>query len=43
MSKKVSVFHNKKPSMRTYIIALVAVLGVYGPGYSATQFLYGQF
>ena len=24
-------------------IALVAVLGVYGPGYSATQFLYGQF
>ena len=25
------------------VIALVAVLGVYGPGYSATQFLYGQF
>ena len=24
-------------------IALVTVLGVYGPGYSATQFLYGQF
>lgn len=24
-------------------IALIAVLGVYGPGYSATQFLYGQF
>lgn len=24
-------------------IGLVAVLGVYGPGYSATQFLYGQF
>ena len=24
-------------------IALVIVLGVYGPGYSATQFLYGQF
>ena len=24
-------------------IALVAILGVYGPGYSATQFLYGQF
>ena len=24
-------------------IAMVAVLGVYGPGYSATQFLYGQF
>ena len=24
-------------------IALAAVLGVYGPGYSATQFLYGQF
>ncbi len=24
-------------------IALVAVLGVYGPGYDATQFLYGQF
>lgn len=24
-------------------IALVAVLGVYGPGYRATQFLYGQF
>ena len=24
-------------------IAVVAVLGVYGPGYSATQFLYGQF
>lgn len=24
-------------------IALVAVFGVYGPGYSATQFLYGQF
>ena len=24
-------------------IALVAVLGVYGPGYSATQFLYGKF
>ncbi|MBQ8856854.1 MAG: MBOAT family protein [Lachnospiraceae bacterium] len=24
-------------------IALVAVLGVYGPGYSATQFLYGMF
>ena len=24
-------------------IALVAVLGVYGSGYSATQFLYGQF
>lgn len=24
-------------------IALVLVLGVYGPGYSATQFLYGQF
>ena len=24
-------------------IAIIAVLGVYGPGYSATQFLYGQF
>ena len=24
-------------------IALIIVLGVYGPGYSATQFLYGQF
>ena len=24
-------------------IALIAILGVYGPGYSATQFLYGQF
>lgn len=24
-------------------IALVAILGVYGPGYHATQFLYGQF
>lgn len=24
-------------------IALIAVLGVYGPGYRATQFLYGQF
>ena len=24
-------------------IALIVVLGVYGPGYSATQFLYGQF
>lgn len=24
-------------------IALVIVLGVYGPGYNATQFLYGQF
>lgn len=24
-------------------IALVVVLGVYGPGYDATQFLYGQF
>ena len=24
-------------------IALIAVLGVYGPGYSAAQFLYGQF
>ena len=24
-------------------IALIAVLGVYGPGYDATQFLYGQF
>ena len=24
-------------------VALVAVLGVYGPGYNATQFLYGQF
>ena len=24
-------------------IALIAVLGVYGPGYSATQFLYGMF
>ena len=28
MSKKVSVFHNKKPSMRTYIIALVAVFAI---------------
>ena len=24
-------------------IALIAILGVYGPGYDATQFLYGQF
>lgn len=24
-------------------IALIAVFGVYGPGYDATQFLYGQF
>ena len=24
-------------------IALVLVLGVYGPGYDAAQFLYGQF
>ena len=24
-------------------IALIAVLGVYGPGYDATQFLYGHF
>lgn len=24
-------------------IAVIAVLGVYGPGYDATQFLYGQF
>ena len=25
------------------VITLIAVLGVYGPGYDATQFLYGQF
>lgn len=24
-------------------ITLIAVFGVYGPGYDATQFLYGQF
>ena len=24
-------------------VALVAVLGVYGPGYDAAQFIYGRF